>query len=178
VGRFATWMLCAGLLAAPSVAAEEFSRAPNIEMISIWGQKTRIDYKSARVTLVNFWATWCGPCREEMPMIAKLFKRLGPQGLQAVGIAVESGGPEEVKKFFSKIRFGLNYEILIGGDDALAGFGDVGTVPTTYLFDSSGRLLKTYTGVIANFQRKVEDEIEKHLAAAAPPPAGKAAGTP
>ena len=178
MGRFATWMVCAGLLATPAVAAAEFSKAPDIEMTNIWGHKTRINYKSARVTLVNFWATWCVPCREEMPMIAKLFRRLAPRGLQAVGIAVESGGHQEVKEFFSKSHFGLNYEILIGGDEALAAFGDVGTVPTTYLFDSGGRLLKTYTGVTPNFQQKLEDEIEKDLAATEPPPGGKAAGTP
>lgn len=107
-------------------------------------------------------------------MIAKLYHEHGPRGFRAVGIAVESGGPKEVKTFLEENReFGINYEILLGGDDALLRFGDIGIVPTTFLFDSGGRLLKTWKGVTPNFHEKLSGEITKHLATAAAPPAGK-----
>lgn len=181
----ASWMLCAGLLASPlpAPAAAGLTTAPDVEMTDIGGHKTRINYKSAKLTLINFWATWCGPCREEMPMIAKLFHEHGAKGFQVVGIAVESGGPEEVRTFLDKNRqFGINYEILLGDDNALSRFGDIEIVPTTFLFDSGGRLLKAWTGVTSNFREKLSGEIVKHLAAAAAatatPPAGKPAVKP
>ena len=151
--------------------AAELASAPDVALTDLHGASTRIDYKGAKVTLVNFWATWCGPCREEMPMIAKLFLHHGPSGLKAVGIAVESGGPDQVLKFLKANRaFGINYLILLGGDESLEKFGDVATVPTTFLFDSNGKVIKRYNGVTSNFYEKVSAEIGKHLATATTPP--------
>ena len=155
---------------APARGAD-LASAPDITLTDLHGAKTRIDYKGAKVTLVNFWATWCGPCREEMPMIAKLYGQHGPSGFKAVGITVESGGVDQVLKFLRANRdFGINYQILLGDDDSLEKFGDVATVPTTFLFDSNGKVIKRYNGVTSNFYEKVSAEIGKHLALAAAPP--------
>ena len=144
--------------------ATELITAPDIAFKDLQGASARIDYKAAKITLVNFWATWCGPCREEMPMIARLFKQHGPEGLKAVGIAVESGGADQVLKFLkANSEFGVNYLVLLGGDDSLEKFGDVATVPTTFLFDSTGKVIKRYNGVTSNFYEKVSAEIGKHL---------------
>ena len=167
-------MIVASLLSlSPPVCtqATELAAAPNIALTDLHGAPAHIDYKGAKVTLVNFWATWCGPCREEMPMIARLFRQHGPSGFKAVGIAVESGGADQVLKFLKANKeFGINYLVLLGSDESLEKFGDVATVPTTFLFDSDGKVIKRYNGVTSNFYEKVSAEIGKHLAPAAASP--------
>ena len=86
------------------------------------GTEQRIDQWRGKVVIVNFWATWCAPCREEMPEFVKAQKDLGPKGLQIVGIAVDQA--DKVRQFAAEI--GLNYPTLVGGfrgDGALQDFG-------------------------------------------------------
>ena len=167
-------LILASLLSLTSsvcLQAAELATAPDIALTDLHGAPARIDYKSAKVTLVNFWATWCGPCREEMPMIAKLFMHHGPSGFKAVGIAVESGGRDQVlKSLKANNGFGINYLVLLGSDESLEKFGDVATVPTTFLFYSDGKVIKRYDGVTSNFYERVSAEIGKHLAPAAAAP--------
>lgn len=152
------------LVAPTSPVRAEIQKAPDVTLTDMKGEKMRIDYKSAKVTLVNFWAVWCFPCKEEMPQIAKLMTKFGGQGLQAVGVALDSGGASEVKEFIDQHpEFGINYRIAVGTDDVAQKFGDVMAVPTTYLIDSSGRVLKTYIGVHGRFFDEVGGQITKAL---------------
>lgn len=160
------------VLSSPALThAAELVTAPDVALTDLHGAPAKIDYKSAKVTLVNFWATWCAPCREEMPMVARLHRQHGPDGFNAVGIAVQSGGVDQVLKFLRANRhFEIGYLILMGGDDSLEKFGEVATVPTTFLFDSNGKVIKRYNGVTSNFFEKVSAEIGKHLAKGAAAP--------
>ncbi|HET6373732.1 MAG TPA: TlpA disulfide reductase family protein [Candidatus Polarisedimenticolia bacterium] len=168
------------------VSAAPFLQAPDIPLKDLKGVTTKIDYKSHKITLVNFWAVWCGPCRLEMPEIAKLHKEYGKDGMQAVGIAVQSGEVADVQRFLDKNReFGINYKILLGDDTALEKFGDVEIVPTTYLIDSTGKVVESYRGVHGDFYKSVSEVVKKHLASAghtgkdaAPAPAKPAAAAP
>ncbi len=171
-------------LSAPMAAA--FTRAPDVPLTDLKGARTTIDYSKKRVTMVNFWAVWCLPCREEMPQIAKLVDKYGKRGFQAVGIAVDSGEPADVQRWLDKNKsLGINYRIVLGGDDAIDRFGDVQIVPTTYLFDSEGKVVESFMGVHAKFSADVEAVLRKHLPAepepakpSAPPPGRRAPSTP
>ena len=142
----------------------ELTHAPALTLADLKGSKVNVDYRAGKLTLVNFWAVWCGPCREEMPHIARLFGKYGKQGFQAVGIAVQSGEPSDVKEFLEQNKdYGINYPILMGVDETLTRFGDVQAVPTTFLIDPTGKVVRRFIGVTPGFAVKLEDEISKAL---------------
>lgn len=93
-----------------------------------------------RVLVVNFWATWCAPCREEIPVFVRLQERLGARGLQFVGIAIDQA--EKVAAFARE--FGINYPLLLGGLDTMelmrAAGNRAGVLPYTLVFDRKGEL--------------------------------------
>ncbi len=105
-----------------------------------------------KVLVVNFWATWCAPCREEIPVFVKLQDQYRAQGLQFVGIAIDQRDP--VLAFVRE--FGINYPVLLGGIDVIelsrrAG-NRVGTLPFTLIFDRSGKIAATEVGGIKEAQ--------------------------
>jgi thiol-disulfide isomerase/thioredoxin len=99
-----------------------------------------------KVLVVNFWATWCPPCRKEMPMFKELQARYGPEGLQFVGIAIDDPGP--VADFVDSL--GINYPILLGGEDAIeasVAYGNaLGALPYTVIADRGGRIVLAKRG--------------------------------
>ena len=167
-----------------AVGAGELTQAPELVLKDAKGAPFKLEYKSSRLTLVNFWAVWCVPCREEMPQIAKLAEKYGPMGFKSIGIAVESGGLPEIKSFLDENRsLGINYPILVGDDVAAEKFGDIQVVPTTYLIDSNGKIVNKFFGVSNDFLNKVGGQIRKFLSEPEPgkQPAAKeapAAGKP
>jgi thiol-disulfide isomerase/thioredoxin len=101
-----------------------------------------------KVLVVNFWATWCGPCREEMPEFIRAQRELGPKGLQFVGIAVDQR--DKVVQFAKELD--LNYPALIGGYDAVELSKPLGNrlaaLPFTVIFDREGRVAHTQLGLL------------------------------
>jgi len=105
-----------------------------------------------KVLVVNFWATWCAPCREEMPMFMRFQRELGPKGLQFVGIAVDQ--PDKVKQFAGELQ--LNYPALIGGYGAMELSKVMGNsvmaLPFTVIVDREGRVAHTQLGALKETQ--------------------------
>ena len=168
----ATRAMALGLMlsvaAAAAAAADGFKKAPPLKLPNLEGKTVEIKYADAGVTLVNFWATWCLPCREEMPAIDRLHEKHRAKGFRAAGIALQSGEAADVKAFFEKRKFAPSYPILLGDEELAASYGDIEIVPTTYLIGPSGEVLKTYFGVTGSFEQEIGAEIEKILAAAPP----------
>ena len=107
-----------------------------------------MDQWRGKVVIVNFWATWCAPCREEMPEFIKAQKDLGPKGLQIVGIAVDQ--PDKVRQFAAEI--GVNYPTLVGGFGAMELSKTLGNtvmaLPFTVIVDRQGGIAHTQLGVL------------------------------
>jgi len=165
-------LLLAGLLVLPggaSMASErgEARQAPAIRLLDLDGKPVLIDYAAAGLTLVNFWATWCGPCRAEMPQIEILARQYADRGFRAVGIAMDSGKPGTIRDFLEAGGFDLSYAMLVGDDAVSDGFGGIEIVPTTFLVSRKGRIVSRHLGAEAGFQEQVAAEIEKHLAGGA-----------
>jgi peroxiredoxin len=119
-----------------------------VSLPDIEGHEQSIGQWKGQVLVVNFWATWCVPCREEMPEFVKLQRELGGRGLQFVGIAVDDVA--KVKTFAAEL--GLNYPVLIGGYGAIElskSLGNqVGALPYTLIIDRAGSIRRAHLGPI------------------------------
>jgi peroxiredoxin len=112
------------------------------------GKEQRLDQWRGKVVIVNFWATWCAPCREEMPEFIKAQGELGSRGLQIVGIAVDQ--PDKVRQFATEI--GLNYPALVGGFGAMELSRTLGNtvmaLPFTVILNRNGAIAHTQLGIL------------------------------
>ncbi len=106
-----------------------------------------------KVLLINFWATWCAPCREEMPMLADFQDRYREQGLQILGVAIDD--PEPVQRFADTMD--INYPLLISDDttpDLMYKYNEVGAIPFTLITDRSGVVVDKKLGVFTSEELK------------------------
>lgn len=101
---------------------------------------------SGKVVLINFWATWCPPCREEIPELIALQKQYGDR-LQIIGISEDDDPPEKVLKFAR--QQGINYPIVMSTPELIAAYGGVPALPTSYVVDTKGRVVQKHAGLYA-----------------------------
>jgi thiol-disulfide isomerase/thioredoxin len=111
-----------------------------------------------KVVLLNFWATWCPPCREEIPELIDLANRY-KDGLQVVGISMDDADAAQVKDFAT--RMGMNYPVVMGGREIITPYGGVPGLPTTYVINRDGRIVQKHVGLYPTFI--YEDEIRALL---------------
>ena len=143
----------------PALAAK-VKKMPDFSEETVLGN-TKIDSASLRgqVVLVNFWATWCPPCRKEIPSLMEMQEKYRARGFTILGVSMDEGGRKLVSNFLEKLK--VNYPVIIG-DTALArGFGGVMGVPATFLVDRQGNLVKRYDGYVS--EKILSGEIEKLL---------------
>jgi thiol-disulfide isomerase/thioredoxin len=112
-----------------------------------------------KVLLVTFFATWCPPCRQEIPTFIELQKKWSSMGFTVLGMSVDEGGPEVVNMLIEMEE--INYPVLMADDAALNGFGKVSGIPTSFLVNSKGNVVKSYSGYITHEQ--LEEDIEHVL---------------
>jgi cytochrome c biogenesis protein CcmG, thiol:disulfide interchange protein DsbE len=102
--------------------------------------------KRNRVVLVNLWATWCGPCRYEIPELQAIHDRFKPRGFEVIGVSVDEGAPEMVRTFVAEHK--ITYPIVLDPKGALADTLQTGLLPTTVLLDCSGKIVWKKLGAI------------------------------
>jgi len=156
IGSFAAGLLVVGGIAAlvlleqpPSPAAgsgETKTDAPDFALPTLSGDTFRLDDHRGEVVVLNFWATWCPPCRREIPDFVSLQRDLGDQGLQFVGVALErSAGPEQVQAFADKM--GINYPIGLGDGTIAKKYGGVRGLPMTFVIGPNGEIRRHIPGM-------------------------------
>ncbi|MBV6522066.1 MAG: Thiol-disulfide oxidoreductase ResA [Gemmatimonadaceae bacterium] len=120
---------------------------PAFDIATLDGRRLTIDSLRGHVVLVNFWATWCLPCRVEMPALQSMHDRHRAQGFEVVGFSVDRGGADGVREF-ARER-GISYPIAIVGAGEERAFGGVRGYPTSFLLDRSGAVRHAVIGPIA-----------------------------
>lgn len=121
--------------------------APRYEYPLLDGRVTGSDSLRGKVVLVNFWATWCGPCRMEMPALQAMYERHRGEGLVLLGLSVDRGG-EQVVRDYVRER-GVTYPVAIVGPTVEAAFGGVRGYPTSFLLDRGGVVRHEVIGPLA-----------------------------
>ena len=142
------------------MAAGNHVAAPDFSLAGISGEKVNLADFRGKVLVVDFWATWCGPCRVEIPGFVSLQNRYRDQGLAIIGVSMDDD-PEPVREFYK--QFKMNYPVGMGNDELGQLYGGVLGLPTTFLIGRDGRIYAKHTGEtdISVF----EDEIKTLLAA-------------
>ncbi len=131
--------------------------ATEVVIKSLDGKDVTVAQYKGKVVLVNFWATWCEPCKIEIPELIQLQQKYEPKGFTILGVAMDDEGKSVVAPFVQTKRYDIgggqqvpmNYPILIGNDDVANKFGGLLGYPTTVLFDKNGKEVKRTTGAIA-----------------------------
>jgi peroxiredoxin len=134
--------------------------APDFTLESLDGKTVHLSDFRGKGVLLNFWATWCQPCKIEMPWFAELQKQYGPQGLQIVGVAMDDASPKEIAEFAQDL--GVNYPILVGKEAVGDAYGGVQFLPATFYIGRDGKVVDKVFGLKG--RGEIEENIKKALA--------------
>jgi len=135
--------------------------APEFSLENIRGGKTTSKDLHGKVTVVDFWATWCDPCKAEVPHFNKLSQDYKDKDVEIVGIAIESPRKDIAP---TVKELGINYTVLVGTDEVVDGFGGIIGYPTTYVVTKDWKIYKKYMGALSHKEESLRKDIEKLLA--------------
>jgi cytochrome c biogenesis protein CcmG/thiol:disulfide interchange protein DsbE len=142
--------------------------APNFTLKDLQGNDVSLEQFRGKVVLVNFWATWCGPCEIEMPWFIEFQQKYGARGFTMVGLAMDKEGREVVAPWIEKMKFDangaqvpVNYPILLGNDKVEELFGGIIGYPTSLLISRDGKILKRFIGLVGHdaYVKAIEDNL-------------------
>ena len=146
-------------LAAATGSAFAADRAPSFRLVTLDGKTFTNQSLKGKVVVLDFWATWCGPCKVEMPWFVDFQNQYRSQGLQIVGVAMDDASKEDIAKFAKDM--GVNYPILIGKDSVGDQYGGVPALPETFLIGRDGKVVDKIIGLRG--KAEIEDAIKKAL---------------
>jgi cytochrome c biogenesis protein CcmG/thiol:disulfide interchange protein DsbE len=133
--------------------------APDFTLLSLDGSTVKLSEFRGKAVLLNFWATWCPPCKVEMPWFEDLQKKYGKDGLVVLGVAMDDSEPATIAKFANEL--GVNYRVLLGTDKVSDAYGDVQYLPTTFYIGRDGTIVDKMTGLLD--RKEIEEAVRKTL---------------
>lgn len=154
----------AGILMLPSrshAAARAGQPAPAFKITTTSGQPVTLENYRGYVLVVDFFATWCHPCRDSIPHLNEMNRKYGRQGLQVLGLSADDDGERALKSFAAEYQ--ISYPIALAGEATLADFG-VRSVPVMFIIDKQGKVAEVFRGFTGEVGRSTEQLIKKLLA--------------
>jgi thiol-disulfide isomerase/thioredoxin len=144
------------LLTLPMVATGQNNKAPAVVLKDVRGRAVRLSDYKGKVVLLNFWATWCPPCRAEMPDLIKAQREYRSRGLQVIGITYPPQTIGEVRRFIRKLK--INYPIALGMKETKTLFDESETLPLTIVIDRQGNVHDRIEGILLpeEFEQKIK----------------------
>jgi thiol-disulfide isomerase/thioredoxin len=147
------------LLGFTAVSAHAADPAPNFVLKTADGKTVELKKLQGKVVFVNFWATWCGPCRAEIPGMTKVYDKYKAKGFEIVGIALDNGGWDDVSPWLAKNP--INYPIVLGDRALTEEWGGIPSIPTTFIIDRKGNIAAKHVGGLreAEFEKLVKGAL-------------------
>ncbi len=134
--------------------------APDFSLASLDGKTLTLSDYRGKAVLLNFWATWCEPCKIEMPWFVELQRQYGPQGLQVLGVAMDDTDPKDIADFAKKM--GVNYPIVVGKEAVGDQYGGIPYLPSTFYITRDGKVMDRVYGLVS--RSEIEGDIKRALA--------------
>jgi thiol-disulfide isomerase/thioredoxin len=162
VGSTAGFTGCAKSAGAPKALANE----PDVTFKDLQGKNLALASLKGKVVVVNFWATWCDPCRVEIPWLIRLQQTYAAKGFTMVGVAMDEDGKSVVDPFVESTHFDvggqqmtMNYPIVLGNDEITGQFGGMLGLPTSVVISRDGKIVKRYIGLVneADLEKQIKD---------------------
>jgi peroxiredoxin len=156
-GALLTLLLCALPLRAADLPVG--ATAPNWQLKNLDGKPVQLSDFKGKVVVLDFWATWCPPCREEIPDLVALQNQYRDKGVVVVGVSLDQGGAGPVAAF-AKAQ-GMNYPIVLGDENVTGQYGDIQGIPTTFIIGRDGKVSAMHMG--ATDKATFDGDIKKVL---------------
>ena len=143
----------------PRPAVAEHPAAPAFSLPDLTGHSVSLTSFGGKVILLDFWATWCEPCREEIPHFVELQNKYGDQGLQIIGVSMDDG-PEPVREFYQ--RFKMNYPVVMGNAKTGESYGGVLGLPIAFIIGRDRRIYAKHRGAteIPVFEKEIVNLLQ------------------
>jgi thiol-disulfide isomerase/thioredoxin len=139
--------------------AAQRNPAPDFVLKDAGGRDVKLSDLKGKVVLLNFWATWCGPCKFEIPWFIEFEKQYKDQGFAVVGVSLDDEGWEVVKPYIEDKK--VNYRVVVGTEEVSMKYGGVESLPSTFMIDREGRIASVHIGLQA--KSAFEDDIKTLL---------------
>ncbi|MCX6167719.1 MAG: TlpA disulfide reductase family protein [Ignavibacteriales bacterium] len=133
--------------------------SPNFNLTTVDGKHLKLSDYKGKVVIVDFWATWCSPCRRGIPDLISLKRKYGPRGFEVVGVSVDTDTKEDVIPFVQQNW--INYPVVYADTDVTERYGGINSIPTSFIIDKNGMIVASFQGL--NSISVYEDYINKLL---------------
>jgi len=157
-------LLCAAPLlicaAASASTVQPSMLAPDFTLRSMGGPNLRLNEQRGRVVMVNFWATWCAPCRQEMPHLVKLYDKYRDAGFVLLAVNIDDNARAATDL---ATKMGLTFPVLLDTDKAVTRLYDMGTMPATVIIDREGRVRHLHRGYREGYELSYEQQVRALL---------------
>lgn len=158
--RLAALVLCLCVMSPLPAANAPQDVAPDFTLKSNGGENLKLSELRGQVVLINFWASWCGPCRKEMPLLDQLYQQYKPLGFTVLGVNVEED-PSQARSLLSKVP--VSFPVVFDGTNSVSKMYNVVAMPTTVIVDRNGNVRYLHKGYMPGYEDAYQQQVRSLL---------------